>query len=642
MTTEGNGSGEADPKHPPRARLAVRVGVTGHQLKRLHGMNEVLLRSRIRAVLQSVADVAGSVHDRHRGPAGYADEPPLLRVVSPIADGADSIVAEQAVDLGYQLHCPVPFAEEVYRQTIVEKQLGDDVLALHDRLWREAGPRFELDGSRDEPELEKDAYLAVGELVLRQCDVLIAIWDGAPADGRGGTGDIVAAALRLELPVVWIHAAPPHAVTPPPDRLRREPPTAARPAPADGAGAARPPDLQFLDAALRQQLEPPVPAADRHHGPDLRRTYFHETQPKATYLGWVYACFRKLVLTGWPGVPKTSVPDAAANPPWTPQPPAAGDAPKTEGFASVLAWMRQQYGRHYGWADMLADYYAGLYRSAFIVNFLLGAFSVLFAILVFADKAGKAWWIGIEVGLLAMILVLTIAGWRQKWHQRWLDYRLLAEELRHMFFLAPLGRAALLARVPPHMEHDDPAETWVQWHLRAVVRQAGLPDARLTSGYLDDYATWLQETHIRGQIDYHSANARISGRLFRRLQWIGVGLFGATLVIGLLKLTGFLHPSLKVFLDPPLGTVATLLAGVLPAFGAALAGIRSQGEFERLAERSHGMAAALLHLDDRLSRLPRPWRATEMAPIAVRTAETMAAELMDWRVVFRAKPLELP
>jgi hypothetical protein len=36
--------------------------------------------------------------------------------------------------------------------------------------------------------------------------VLLAVWDGRPARGLGGTGDVVARARRQGLPLAWVHA----------------------------------------------------------------------------------------------------------------------------------------------------------------------------------------------------------------------------------------------------------------------------------------------------------------------------------------------------------------------------------------------------------------------------------------------------
>src|SRR5439155_12740709 len=46
-----------------------------------------------------------------------------------------------------------------------------------------------------------------------RCDVLIALWDGQPARGRGGTAEVVALARRVGRPLICIGSEPPFAVT---------------------------------------------------------------------------------------------------------------------------------------------------------------------------------------------------------------------------------------------------------------------------------------------------------------------------------------------------------------------------------------------------------------------------------------------
>lgn len=54
-------------------------------------------------------------------------------------------------------------------------------------------------------ESNRDAYLAASEHVLSAVDSMIAVWDGQPADGLGGTGDVVTVARERGIPVtvVW-------------------------------------------------------------------------------------------------------------------------------------------------------------------------------------------------------------------------------------------------------------------------------------------------------------------------------------------------------------------------------------------------------------------------------------------------------
>ncbi len=55
----------------------------------------------------------------------------------------------------------------------------------------------------------RDAYAAANEDVLGGVDVLVAVWDGAPPDGKGGTGDTVHTARTRGVAgaVGWPHGA---------------------------------------------------------------------------------------------------------------------------------------------------------------------------------------------------------------------------------------------------------------------------------------------------------------------------------------------------------------------------------------------------------------------------------------------------
>jgi hypothetical protein len=55
-------------------------------------------------------------------------------------------------------------------------------------------------------ETREAAYEAVGRFILDRCDVLLAVWDGKAARGRGGTGEIVALARARGLPMAWVRA----------------------------------------------------------------------------------------------------------------------------------------------------------------------------------------------------------------------------------------------------------------------------------------------------------------------------------------------------------------------------------------------------------------------------------------------------
>src|SRR5437763_792596 len=58
-------------------------------------------------------------------------------------------------------------------------------------------------------ETRAEAYEQAGQYVVERCDVLIALWDGQPPRGKGGTAEIVEWARERRVPLLWIHTEPP-------------------------------------------------------------------------------------------------------------------------------------------------------------------------------------------------------------------------------------------------------------------------------------------------------------------------------------------------------------------------------------------------------------------------------------------------
>jgi hypothetical protein len=158
---------------PPRPRLTVRVGVTGHRLNALPSEGEdQQLRDAVRRILEEIKRITMEIFSRRTESdiETYSSEEPCLRLISPLAEGADRLVTEEALKLGLELHCPLPFPREEY----VRDFAAETSCAKFWELLSKATSVFELDGTRD---ANQEAYEMVGRTVLRQSDVLIAIWD---------------------------------------------------------------------------------------------------------------------------------------------------------------------------------------------------------------------------------------------------------------------------------------------------------------------------------------------------------------------------------------------------------------------------------------------------------------------------------
>jgi hypothetical protein len=88
-----------------------------------------------------------------------------------------------------------------------------------------------------------------------------------------------------------------------------------------------------------------------------------------------------------------------------------------------------------------------------------------------------------------------------------------------------------------------------------------------------------------------------------------------------------------------------LIATAFPAFGAALAGIRTQAEFERVKKRSRAMLQTLQRICKELAPRAAGREKISYAALNLIVAEAgqlMVDELLDWRIVFKDRPLPEP
>jgi hypothetical protein len=164
--------------NPKRIAIPLVVAVTGHRdlvAKEIPG-----LRERVRALFEEL---------RTRYPERR------LRVMSPLAEGADRLVAEEALALGVELIVPLPMPREAY---IKDFQTEESVREF-DRLCAAANEILNLPLARGNT-LEAIAdygparnlqYAQVGVFLCAHCHILLALWDGKLTGDLGGTGQVV-------------------------------------------------------------------------------------------------------------------------------------------------------------------------------------------------------------------------------------------------------------------------------------------------------------------------------------------------------------------------------------------------------------------------------------------------------------------
>jgi len=187
-----------------RFPFRLTVGVTGH--RRLHDTEE--LATRVNEALDvHVPALLDAASRSLVSDSGLTQ--PSFTVLTPLAEGADRCVARTILERpGSRLEVILPLAEQDYLEDFgtsasrAEFQrllaLASRPISLRERPLATDYPPDELAAARAR------AYEELGRRIVNDCDVLIAVWDGEPARGKGGTAEVVAYARDSGRPVVVI------------------------------------------------------------------------------------------------------------------------------------------------------------------------------------------------------------------------------------------------------------------------------------------------------------------------------------------------------------------------------------------------------------------------------------------------------
>jgi hypothetical protein len=169
------------------------VGITGHRSIAAEPVVSEAVETAITTVLRalekgrrpSTAGKPFAISTRFR-----------LKVVSMLAEGADLLGMQAGLDCGAELVGVLPFDEQSYRDAFASAPSR----ALFDNVWSKLSSIVVLGGFVG----DDASYEQANRAILDRSDVVIAVWDGDPARGRGGTGDVVQDALDRGLPVIVI------------------------------------------------------------------------------------------------------------------------------------------------------------------------------------------------------------------------------------------------------------------------------------------------------------------------------------------------------------------------------------------------------------------------------------------------------
>jgi hypothetical protein len=429
--------------------------------------------------------------------------PITFKIRSPLAEGADRIVAREALKLleadGVVLEAVLPLDPADYVHDFDSASSRREF----EELLAQAGSSVTMPRVKHRDE----AYERAGQYVVNHCDVLIAVWDGGRARGRGGTAAIVAYAEERK------EAVPTFRLSDPAPIESREPNRSGTWCdPPQRSSTVR--AFRRIDEYNRLRLD-----ADKLNRAMERR---HES---------------------WNKPLEGSSIESVARP--------------------VADWAIPRFVR----ADTLALKYQRYHN-------LTGSLLLAFAALAVACAAvGQEFHTSIlsviEVALMLLLIAGLVVGRRADWHDRWIGYRSLAENLRSAPFIVLAGLDEQREPVA-HRRSGTGSDHWFQrafseaWQARPRVKIGDAGADNLGRLPIDG---WIEE-----QITYHRRAVKRFDRARRRLTWALGMFFAATLVAA--SLEALTHANLSIL------TIS------LPAAGCALTGIRDQRQFALNQERS--------------------------------------------------------
>jgi hypothetical protein len=673
--------------NPPKPNLTLRVGITGHRPKP-HEFPSSSFAFVERKLGEAFAFIDSTLAELKKENSDYSDKPHRVRLVSGLAEGADQM-AVAAKPANWELDAILAFPRQIYATDFRESAAGDktDVTGKFEEMLARATTTVALPNDPRKPEgtatdkiqdeyqrRHNAAYARLGEFLLRQIDVLVAVWDGRREEGPGGTAAVVRAAIETGIPVVWVSTLE--------DTISRIVEDI------DDEGGPIAPDADSLGGPLRDAIRAiifltiDIDAGDESYAsnaaPDVAgrlKDFLDETWPRPSR--WItYDILRR-----WAEQKKIRcriIPETTES--------------YTKRWASLIAdgpdtgQLRDRTADillpRYMWADALAVDSSHRYRAAYFNCYAMAATAVFVALFGLfghdafhqpeSQLAIKALLVATELLLVGTIVYIVRRGRKERWQEKWVEYRALAEMLWDLRFLAFIGEHGSIQR----SGNLQPASSWFLWYLRATIREVGLPNALLDGTYQRAVLDTVDKHVIAEQIVWHRKNAQSLRRIYDMLHTVSnicflltLGILFAFFVVWFCFAGGmvFKHHDIRAIVGMPDGpalvppppevlsgieqlgrfligakNLVTFATAFLPALGAALAGIRETGDFARFSERSIKTVSSLEATQRDLKLAKRKLSLDATGSVLLSTAQVLTEDLAAWQSVYGHKRLDLP
>lgn len=533
----------------------------------------------------------------------------LWTVVSSLAKGADRIVARAVLDLpptqaaGVDRHprliaiLPLPQAE--YERDFVD---FEDLKEFRELLARGSQTQslhrdLNAEPNSDSQAVRNQAYFDAGQAVVDASEILVTVWNGKPAASHGGTAEIVRHAVDAGRVVLWINSEQPN--DPAQLLYAKRNPSESNPssgAIGDFATAPLPTRANQLSSAYHR-----LSAYNREPVADSKRATFHCGRKQQEYLAM------------------------------------AGNDPKAIAAATPFA---DRLIPLYVHADELAARYQKLHflASWCVYGFSVAAIAVAAAqILLFPHEL---WIIGFEILFLIVAGAFVRVAGNERWKEKWLNDRHLAEWLRRRTFTLLLGQHYdAVHRKTVTARPGVGAESWYHNAFSPVIESCRTDVAASPS--LAALKKFIVDGWIAPQAQWHDKNCHKRTHRSHAIHVYSWAIFVATLLVALLHMAGVGHGDSHAE-HHTAGVVAQLIALaaiLLPAVGAAFHAIAALHDDDRVAARSSQLAPMLRGLADRAQSAHD---LEQLVQVVVEADHVIAHENDDWWVSIGAQPPVIP
>jgi len=510
-----------------------------------------------------------------------------------------------------------------------------------------------LDGASAQAETPPiHPHLRQSRWLVTWADLLVAVWDGRAADGAGGTGDAVAAALDCGLPVLWIDT------TQPALRLLSSEDLWSETGPGELAAAVADPRTRDLSAPLASaerlaslllpRFEPPCTAngAEGHEGQaadeesEMRHDYAEailtesgddpagsgsgSTAERAS--GWS----SRLVAGVWRYVERREGEPHSKNEKKEERSVGASMPFGVDSGAEIVEAAFRQ-------ADTRASVLGRLHRGVQVLLLLVAVAAVVIGTSAAVFPGIKPWVVLVEFGLGVVAWKIWKYGFIVGNHRRWGDVRRLAERLRALRATRPVGFDVVVSRRAA-------PDTWTEWQANAVRRRAGPPIGVFTAALVRDTCERARldpDGIVVGQARYHDCNAERLLRTHHRLEKVEAA--AALLLFAVLGLFLIWDAGLWVlshwFGEASMSTehgdegihhlfasIVLWVSAVVPTIAAACLAAEAKLGFEENGQRSRFFAEEFSSLDREFVATTSTAEAGEV----LRRAATILVSDIDW------------